>query len=503
MANEPKKDVGPQTPGAAHKMMMPRWERINALLGGTEAMRAAGETLMPRHRREFEEDYKRRLSTNVLVNYFEWTLESLVSKPFAEDPKIELPSYMEEFAEDVDLQGNALAVFLRNWFRSGYAKGVSGLLIEFPRIKPREDGQPRTLDDDRKENLRPYWVDVAPENIIFAHAEMVNGVEMLTHLRVLEEETVVEGWEEKTVKRVRVLRPGSVELYKFDGKKYSLEDSWDTGLDIIPFVAFYSNGREDVMVCKPPLQDLAFMNVAHWQSSSDQRNVLTVSRFPMLAGSGLSTEDADALVVGPNRLLTTTDPQGKFYYVEHNGAAISAGQTDLDKLEEQMMGYGATFLKAQPGSQTATARALDSAEAVSPLQATVMVFEDAVAQALLITAQWMKKEDGGTVEFNKEFGLTLGDQAGLEVLFKARQAKDISRKTFLDELKRRALLSGDFDADEDQEALDEEAANGMPESDLDPVQPKEDPNAPPLDPNAPPLDPNGPPKAPAAPAGSV
>lgn len=474
MAQKPmKKEAGPDTPSKAHKLMKPKWEMVCCLLGGTEHMRLAEEKYLPKHRREYSDDYKERLAANVLVNYFEWTLDSLVSKPFSEQPKIEgVPSEVEKVLDDVDLQGNDVLVFLRNWFREGYGKGFSHVLIDFPRVQPREDGQPRTLEDDRREGLRPYWVHVCPENVIFAHAEVINGVEVLTHVRILEEETVVDGWEEVTIQRIRVLRPGSVELYRLNpqNKKWELEDEWLTGLDTIPFVTFYANGREDFMVAKPPLLDLAYLNVAHWQSSSDQRNVLTVARFPLLAGSGFSNEDANGLEVGPNRLLTTSDPQGKFYYVEHTGAAIAAGQKDLEALEAQMAGYGATFLKAQPGSQTATARALDSAEAISPLQATTMVFEDAVEQALDFTAKWMKQESGGEVEFNKEFGLTLGDQTGLDVLFKTRQQKDISRKAYLEELKRRALLKGDFDVEADQEELDDEAANGVSDTDLDPAQ---------------------------------
>lgn len=481
MAQKPtKKEAGPDTPSRSYEMMKPKWEMISTLLGGTEAMRAAGEKYLPKHRREFNDDYKERLGCNVLANYFEWTLDGLVSKPFAEQPKVEVPSGLEDILDDVDLQGNDVTVFLRNWFREGYAKAFSHVLVDFPRVQPRADGQPRTLEDDRREGLRPYWVHVCPENVLFAHSEMVNGVEVLTQVRILEEETVVDGWEETLIQRIRVLRPGSVELYRYNpqNKKWELEDEWQTGITVVPFVTFYANGREDLMCAKPPLLDLAYMNVAHWQSSSDQRNVLTVARFPLLAGAGVSNEDASGLEVGPNRLLTTSDPQGKFYYVEHTGAAIEAGRKDLEALEAQMTGYGATFLKAQPGTQTATARALDSAEAISPLQATVMVFEDAVEQALDLTAMWMKADAGGEVEFNKEFGLTLGDQAGLDVLFKTRQAKDISRKAYLDELKRRGLLSGDYDAEEDQEEIDEEAANGAAGLDLDPAQAgQDDPNA--------------------------
>lgn len=477
MSQATKPKATPATPSAAYKHMEPDWDMITRLLGGTKAMREAGETYLPKHKREYADDYEERLNTNVLANFFEWTLDSLVSKPFAENPKFDkVPPEIEGYMDDIDLQGNDIVVFLRSWFREGYAKAFSHVLIDFPRVIPREDGQPRTLEDDRKEGLRPYWVHVCPENVLFAHSEMINGVEVLTHVRILEEETTVVEWEEVTTQRIRVLRPGSVELYVKKDKKWELEDEWDTGLDFIPLVTFYSNGRESVLKAKPPLLDLAYMNVTHWQSSSDQRNCLTVARFPLLAGSGVSSEDADALVVGPNRLLTTTAPEGKFYYVEHTGAALEAGQKDLEALEAQMAGYGATFLKEQPGAQTATARALDSAEAISPLKATTLVFADAVEQALDMTAAWIRQESGGEVAFNTEFGLTLGDQTGLDTLFKTRQQKDISRKSYLNELKRRALLSGEFDINDDQNELDEEAANGLPELDLDPAQPKEDPD---------------------------
>lgn len=476
---QPTKKAGPDTESASFKKMKPLWLMINALLGGTAAMREAGQELLPKHRREFDDDYKERLGTNVLVNFFEWTLDGLVSKPFSEAPKYDnLPNGWEGgWLDDIDLQGNHITVFLRNWFRDAYAKGFAHVLIDFPRVQAREDGRPRTLDDDRKEGLRPYWVQVAPENVLFAHSETVNGVERLTQVRILEEETEVTEWEETVVRRIRVLRPGSVQLYRQGtDKKWKLEDEWATGLDAIPFVTYYAGTREGLHLAKPPLLDLAYLNVAHWQSSSDQRNVLKVARFPLLAGSGLSSEDADALVVGPNRLLTTTDPQGKFYYVEHTGAAINAGQKDLEALEDQMSGYGATHLKAQPGTQTATARALDSAEAISPLQAAVLDFEDAVVQALDWTAAWAKLEQGGDVEFNKEFGLTLGDQTGLEILRKTRETKDISRKAWLEELKRRGLLRPEYDAEEDAQEIEDEAANGLPELDLDPAQDRKDPD---------------------------
>jgi len=35
------------------------------------------------------------------------------------------------------------------------------------------------------------------------------------------------------------------------------------------------------MQAKPPLLDLAWLNVEHWQSASDQSNILHVARVPI------------------------------------------------------------------------------------------------------------------------------------------------------------------------------------------------------------------------------
>src|SRR5690606_23373074 len=142
--------------------------------------------------------------------------------------------------------------------------------------------------------------------------------------------------------------------------------------------------RTGLMECKPPLADLAHLNVEHWQSKSDQRNVLTVSRFPILAAAGVPADQK--VTIGPNNFLTTDDVQGKWYYVEHTGAAIAAGQTDLESLEDQMATYGAEYMRKRPGDETATGRALDSAESSSYLAATVRDFQDCVELAMQYTA---------------------------------------------------------------------------------------------------------------------
>lgn len=509
MAEQKDKD-SPATTSCAYDAMAPRWDVIDTLLGGTEAMRAKATTYAPQHKAETEDDYVARLAATVLRNFVEDTLDTLASKPFGEETKLndDIPETILPLLDDVDLQGNKLDVFARKWFRTGVAKAFCHVLVDTPKPagKTNPNGSPRkrTLDDDRKEGNRPYWVLLAPEAVIFARASIVDGKEVLQHIRIIETYTEQVGFAEVEQQQIRILEPGSVQIWrphptqkKNNKPVWFRFDAWETGLDVIPLVTFYAR-RESLMYAKPPLLDLAWLNIAHWQSTSDQRHVLTVARYPMLACSG-DKDESDPVVVGPNKILYNPDPQGKFYYVEHTGAAIEAGRNDLQDLEAACSSYGAQFMEEKPGDQTATAKAIDSADSTSDLASITGVFEDAVAQALGLTALWLgdKKREGGTVELVKNYNQAQEDEAALTTLTSARGTRDISRKTYLEQLVLRGVLPSDFDVELEMEQLLEEQDTMLERAgfNLDPLgQPTK-----PADPNAP--EGGGPPAPTPAPAG--
>lgn len=507
-----KKDPkSPATTSGAYDRMAPRWNLMNTLLAGTEAMRAAGEDFCPKHTQETDLNYQNRLQATVLLNMVEQTLDTLSGKPFSEPVKVndDVPvAITDKILYDVDLQGNNLDVFSRQWFREGMAKAFCHVLVDMPKPGPVPVEGVRTLADDRKEGLRPYWVLVKPECVLFARAEIIDGAEVLLHVRILETYSEQDGFAEVEKCRIRILEPGSVQIWephptkKVNGEPIWVKtDEWATTLDYIPLVTFYAH-RDGFMEGKPPLLDQAYMNVTHWQSTADQRHILTVARFPILACSGASADDSDPVVIGPDRILYNEDPDGRFYYVEHTGTAIEAGRNDLKDLQEQMAGYGAEFLKQKTGSITATSHALDSAESSSDLAAMSGLFEDAVAQVLDITAEWMNlTEEGGSVELIKDYGIGPEGTANLDQLQKARAAREISRKAYLQGLILYGVLPEDFDIDVDEELMLEEQDSALGRSmfDLNPGAP-DNGNPPPGSPVPAPAPPGAPAPAPAPPA---
>lgn len=466
-----KKSNSPATTTHAYDEMIGRWQKIQTLLDGTEEMREAGRLYLPQHEHESDEAYAERRNAATLFNMTKLILNSWVGRPFS-DPLVmqdDVPQEIRDLQDNIDLLGNAIQVFARNWFKEGLAKGVSHVMVEMPRTS----GDNRTLADDRADGIRPYWVHIKPEQVFFADAVVINGEEVLTEIRMVEHVTVRDGFALYHNKQIRQYmleddpdtgnRFVSVTLYRQVPKK---EDEWvkidyfQMDIDRIPMVSFYSD-REDLMMATPPIEDVADLNIAHWQSTSDQRACLTVARFPILTLTG-GVDENGTLTIGPKKWLYTPDPNAQFKYLEHTGQAIETGRRDIQDLEAQMADYGSEYLKKRPGRETATARTLDSAEATSGLQDVTLRFIDAMQSVLAMTAKWLGLPNGGTVDITTDFAPTPAEAEGLRTLVELRKIRDVSHNTMIQALVRARVLPEDFSSDQDLIDLENEALSMPP-----------------------------------------
>jgi hypothetical protein len=434
-------------------------------------MRAAGEKFLPKEPKESEKAYKNRLARTTLYNVFGKACGALngklFSKPLLIDDKVS--PEITILLEDVDgLHGKGRDVnrFMSTVTFDALAAGVTHVLVDMPALPKDIDGNPipLTLADAKTLNLRPKWLHYKAEDVVSWRQDSQNKLQQLV-LR----ETILypDGeWAEKTIEQYRVLTPGTWRVYrKPDGNaltSWVQVDNGITALDFIPLVSLFTAARATLLTAdRPLLEDLAFLNIAHWQSSSDQRNILHVSRVPILFGSGWEDQQEDGsapVEIGPNRLIL--QPTGAdLKFVEHTGAAIKSGEDDLQKIEAQMQVMAMEPVMQRSGSQTATARALDTAEAAAALQDIAQELKDTVEQLLVCTGAWLKipPQQCGEVTIYADFSLNMGEVTAMQELGKARLAGDISREAYLNEFKRRDYLSSDYDAAEDKELLDQEA----------------------------------------------
>lgn len=233
---------------------------------------------------------------------------------------------------------------------------------------------------------------------------------------------------------------------------WQVVDAGPNTLGKIPLVPFYAL-RTGFMTSRPPLLDLAYMNVEHWQSSSDQRSILHTARVPLLA---VMTDDTDFSVTAGAKAALRLPVGSDAKWVETTGHAIAAGRQDLLDLEERMSQLGAELIQKQMSRQSATQSQILSNQSESKLGAMAQGLEDALNIALYYWAQWIGEPDGGTVEVYQDFGVNMADNTTETTLLQATVAGKLSDETFFSELQRRGTINSDLDYETERQRLAEQ-----------------------------------------------
>jgi hypothetical protein len=438
--------------------MQPAWELIAALMGGTKTMREAGKTLLPKAPAESEEAYQERRRVSTLYGAYRRTVETMASRPFSEAIKLgeDVPAAMLPYLDDVDLEGRDFQSFALGVFQTALADGLSHILVEFPTVDPKKV---KTLADEKAIAARPYFVHINPRNVLGWRAERVAGAMTLTMFRFMERITEPAGqWGTTTVDQVRVLERTKWSTYRksADTGNWELHEEGPVTIGCIPLATVYT-GRTGFLTACPPLLPLAYLNVEHWQSASDQQNILHVARVPILFASGFGD---GALTVGAASAISNDDPASRLAYVEHSGAAIESGRQSLLDLEERMASLGAELLVSDPSAaaaQTATKTNADVAEQTSALAAMVNDLEDSLKRALGFMAKWASLGDnGGTVELEGNF--TSMDPLDVASLISAKEKGILSAETVFLEFQRAGLIDEELTWEDEKARLALDAA---------------------------------------------
>ena len=435
--------------------MAEQWPVLSTLTGGTPAMRKAGKAYLPQWPNEEAESYTARLNTATLFPAYKRTVAVMSSKPFAKPLTLseDTPASIQAWAKDIDRQGVSLHRLAAEMFEESFA-GVCGVLVDYPQQVPVKNG--RTVAQVEASGARPYFVRVMHSQILGWQSAVTGGQMTLTQLRIMESAEEPDGiYGVKCVPQVRVLVPGGWQLWRAPAKDAASKD-WilfaegRTTLSYIPFVMFYGK-RRGFMVGDPTLADLAYLNVKHWQSQSDQDTILHVARVPILAMIG--AEDETALTVGA--MAAVKLPLGaELKFVEHTGAAISAGKESLSDLQDQMIETGAELLTKRPGQRTATEDMNDAEGNKCDLQRMAEGFEDSLDLALQYMADFARLPKGGKVSLFKDYGAATLSDASAALVADLNSRGLLSKATALKEMQRRGVISADVDIDDELAAAE-------------------------------------------------
>jgi hypothetical protein len=335
---------------------------------------------------------------------------------------------------DVDLQGNDLNVWTYETARKMIRYGHVGVLVDAPSA-----GQ----------NGRPYWCSYTPREILGWRTELIDGQQQLTQLRLMESVVVPDGdYGEKTIEQVRLLTPGAYQLHrKADKGNFELHEEGATSLDRIPFGVAYAN-RVGMMESRPPLADIAELNLKAYQSQSDLDNQLHISAVPMLAFFGFPSS-AEEVSAGPGEAIAFP-AEGRAEYIAPQTGAFDAQFRRLEQLAMQINELGLSAVLGQKlSAETAEAKRIDRSQGDSTMMVIAQNMQDLIDNCLSYHAQYLNITQVGSSYVNRDFlGMRL-EPADINALLQLYTANTITQETLLTNLAQGEVLGDDFEVEEE------------------------------------------------------
>lgn len=440
--------------------MRMRSEICRDLRKGTSYVKSCAKAYLPQYENEDVEDYKNRLKFASFYNFYNKAASSLLGKVFSKSPTLtdNVPKVIQEQCKDADLNGNDWTIIAEQYFSMAMDEGISWLLVDF---HSKENPEVElTLEQEKELGVRPYWV-VIPQHRVLGVDYAKNGeVYTITMFRYWATERIRDGeFGHKYVNRVYVYEPNRIRIFEENPESKNKDDKWTIHKDqpitlgLVPATPLNLNPT-GAFEALPPMEDLAEMNIEHFQIRSDQRRALSVASFPILGVFGAKLDSAPR--IGPMQAFTFENEKATMRWIESQGAHLRAGALELEVLEDKIRNFALSF--ESPGMYaTATAVNVDTSDAVAPIIRWAYRLRDALAQVLYYHAKWMKLGNGGEVDVDTSFIKSILTIEALKILVEAFKEGSITKEGFLTRLKEYGLLGDRFDVQAEVKKLDEQA----------------------------------------------
>lgn len=425
-------------PNTAWYAQEPHWVLIEDLISGTYGMRRKHRRYLPQEPRELDDAYDNRLARSVCPPYYQ-RLERMLAGMLTRKP-VRLNDVTDTIREqlfDVDLQGNDLNTWTFETARKMIRYGHIGILVDAP-----------------ANGGRPYWVSYTPREILGFRTEIKDGATRLSQLRLLESVIVPSDdseYGEEQVEQIRVLKPGEYQIHRKDKKgDFRVVDEGTTSLQEIPFAVAFSN-RYNTMESRPPLEDIAELNLKAYQVQSDLDNQLHISAVPMLAFFGFPSS-AEEVSAGPGEALAFP-AEGRAEYIEPDGKSYDAQFKRLEQIAAQINELGLSAVLGQKlSAETAEAKRIDRSQGDSTMMVIAQNMQDAIDNCLQFHAQFLGEAQAGSSFVNRDFLGSRLEPQEIQALLQLYTAGTITQETLLTQLHEGEVLGDDFDIEEELEA---------------------------------------------------
>lgn len=380
--------------------MAPDWTRIRDVIAGERRLRQSAANYIRRPVGMIDnKEWEAYVSHVPFFDATSRTVDGLTGLAFAEPPQIKLPESLASFKTDATLSGVSLLAFGERVFNEVIQLNRGGIFVDMPEI----DQAIRTQRDAERANRRAY-AQVYPAEAIFNWATgKVDGVTVLTEVRLTEQITEPTGpFESNSFEQIRVLMLDretitptyTVILFRKDKDKKWVEHSRTVPLNggkplsRIPF--WFVNCQDQTTdVLKPPLLGLANANISHFNTSAKLENALTFAGAPQPYVTGVNPDSKVTLTIGSAKAWFIQDATAKVDYLTIGGDGVTALENRLKQFEQHMALLGARMLSPDiKGVEAAETAQIHRQGEISVVMSAANAVSAVITDVLLFMADW-------------------------------------------------------------------------------------------------------------------
>ncbi|MGG5964878.1 DUF4055 domain-containing protein [Salmonella enterica] len=442
----------------AYSEFLPEWQLVGDCVDGERAVKKQREKYLPhpgddgQNNEQDRKRYSAYLKRAPFINATGRTLTGLIGIAFNKPVKIQLSGKLTVIESDSDGEGQPLTQLIRDALSQNLQRGRAGILADYT------SGGTQTVATAGRPVIR-----------LFTAKQIINWrvTNNKTSLVVLHYQEPVDDPDEFEL----IMQDFWLELRLINGFAMSrkwresdegiqanewveLKDAGGKRLEELPW-AWIGAVNNDHTPDAPPLADIAYINIKHYQAEADIAEIAHTVGQPTIAVSEVSQQWADkylkSVKVGVRNGLVLP-VGGKISMVQAEDRNLPL--TVAERREKQMAMLGAKLVERNTSARTATQASDEAQTDNSVLSLCAGNVEQAVNRALAFAVAFAGSGDG-QIELNKRYELSQLDSASLTAMMAMVQSGQMRLIDFI----RYQQSIGLIDQQEKPEQIEDELRN--------------------------------------------
>jgi len=383
-----------------------RWAKCRNTVAGSDAIKLAGTKYLPMLSGQSQQSYNAYKERALFFGATSRTVAGLVGMIFRKDPNITGNNDRELLETTVSKDGKTLMEFLRETTKEVIEVGRVGVLID-----AQADGEGQA-----------YFAEYPTEAIINWRTYMKDGLLKLSLVVLMEEYEIPTQDKFKTELKMQfrelLLENGiyKVNIWRKVGTSEENASQWAVinsfyptvggrYLDYIPFHFITPSGSNMGAIEKPPILDIAEVNLSHYRSSADLEHGRHFTGLPTAYVAGFDPKTTE-LKIGSETAWVSSDPNAKAAFLEFTGQGLGTLKDALAEKNRMMTILGARLLeetnpKAAEATETHRLRKSGENNIVATIAKSI---SGATTQLLEWLSDWRTDiRSGYTIELNTDY----------------------------------------------------------------------------------------------------